>query len=121
MRELRKDAAFLHGVREQEKAAAQAERRSHLRAGMSFMQQQVCQHAACQGVVAGPAFRVSDEEVQSADNALTCSVQPPAGWHELHAAAGVPVLLHRLNVVQGLLDMLNAFQGHLLPKVCFTG
>ena len=41
MRELRKDAAFLHSVREQEKAAAQAERRSHLRAGMSFMQQQV--------------------------------------------------------------------------------
>ena len=41
VRELRKDAAFLHSVREQEKAAAQAERRSHLRAGMSFMQQQV--------------------------------------------------------------------------------
>ena len=40
VRELRKDAAFLHSVREHEKAAAQAERRSHLRAGMSFMQQQ---------------------------------------------------------------------------------
>ena len=41
VRELRKDAAFLHSVREQEKAAVQAERRGKLRAGMSFMQQQV--------------------------------------------------------------------------------
>ena len=41
VRELRKDAAFMHAVREGEQRTAQAERRGKLKANMSFMQQQV--------------------------------------------------------------------------------
>ena len=46
VRELRKDAAYLHGIREQEAARDKAERSSKLRAGMSFMQQQASDMAS---------------------------------------------------------------------------
>ena len=36
VRELRKDAAYLHGIREQDAARDKAERTTKLRAGMSF-------------------------------------------------------------------------------------
>ncbi|KAK9802968.1 hypothetical protein WJX73_000915 [Symbiochloris irregularis] len=46
VRELRKDAAYLHGIREQEAARDKAERTTKLRAGMSFMQQQASDMAS---------------------------------------------------------------------------
>ena len=46
VRELRKDAAFLHTAREAEAATAKAERVAKLRAGRSFMQQQASDMAS---------------------------------------------------------------------------
>lgn len=46
MRELRKDAAFLHAAREAEAAKSGGERAAALRAGRSFMQQQAADMAS---------------------------------------------------------------------------
>ena len=46
VRELRKDAAFLHAAREAEAAKSKGERTAALRAGRSFMQQQAADMAS---------------------------------------------------------------------------
>lgn len=46
VRELRKDAAFLHTAKEAEAAAAKRERMTRLRAGRSFMEQQAADMAS---------------------------------------------------------------------------